>query len=71
MIAIATLATVFYLKTVQGTNLFLSRELESGVAKVKRFGSNESVVLYVMGNIVSQGILTDTTLNMTRKVFYF
>ena len=49
-IAVAAWVTVLFLKIAQRKDSFPRREIESGGTKAKRFGSSESVILYVMAN---------------------
>ena len=66
-IAVTALVTVLFLKIAQRNDLFPRREIESGGTKAKPFGGSESVILYVMANLVSQGISANTTPNLAES----
>ena len=55
LIAVSTVATALYLKFVLRKNSFYHRQTESKDDKGKGLIGSDTVVLYVMGNLVSQG----------------
>ena len=66
LIGIAAVAVVLYLKITQRENLFHRRQIESDKKERKknRNGNNrESIVLYVVGILVAQGISTEISYN--------
>ena len=67
MIAIAALATIIYIKMELRTNKLLHQNGREDKTRKGVIGY-ETVTPYVIGNLVSQGISTNTTPNITIKI---
>ena len=55
LVAVSTVAIALYLKFVLRNNSFHHHQSESKYGKAKGVIGSDTVILYVMGNLVSQG----------------
>ena len=69
LIAVSTVATALYLKFVLRKNSFYLRQIERKDGKVKGVIGRDTVFLYVMGNLVSQGTVVLFHQKIIMKIF--